>query len=828
MAGNAVSVATAEENYYRVMEWQGSGSRITAKSHMLGYADEDAGRLNYVQPDMPPWDVYWVEPWHGQDLDPRTVTYHEHPFEGGIRMEVVNTGLQRRDQKWKRPELPDYWTTAALTRIAERNRWIRRKAGKNFPDLDKFRDPENLSTEQYEYALREWHRRIYGLWIRINDVITYITGAHYYYLTYFKIDNGYPRYRDRDRRWFYAWQYCLEDVDCLGLVYLKHRRDGATYRCGSVGLETSTRGHASAANFGIMSKDEDSAREAFKTKVVSPFQKMPFFFSPMVKDKTDVEKMLEFKSPPRSASERYISDEVGLESMIEYKAKGKKGNAGFDSFKLHILLMDEVGKKKDVSVMDELRLVTPTMDLDGLLGKILAPSTNEELEGDNKDEFEKMWDQSNPAIRYISENMATTTMMLRYFTPAYDSLNEAWVGPFGESIVHKPTDEQLEYLMGLGPKVVQKYAKHWALGGAYEYLVRERSNKTDIAGFIRLYPFTPAESFTSTNPDSDYNLDNLNRLLRELKEVAATGYTRVEDLTIRGNLEWMDSIFKWRVKFVPHPEGRFLFNRDYMPGGKLSQQLRIIDDGVVRMPPRQGKEHLEKHGSVRPGSDSWIVIGTDPQKTAKVDMKKGRRYSSAAAHGFYPYRFEMEREEWVAQLEVDPEFAKDWITHAFVFEYLCHPKTPEHHHEDMLKACIFLNAKMLYERQVNEIGAYFTRHGCRSFLITDKGWIKDPDKAVPGLPSSEAVIGLYKDRTKAWIDYFAWANKCPFILTINQWVNFKVEIIEKLDAQVSSGYSLLAANPSWGPIRKPQKKTDIAPGQGKGQLGIENLITLHR
>lgn len=841
------------EKYFRVLSLQGTtDGRASERDMLLGYADDEDGMVPFTNPDMPLEDVYWVEPWDGRNMDIRDFQFHYKPFAGAIRMEVLNSGLDKKDQVWKRIPVPMYWQLRHLSELAMQNKWTIRRGGKVVPDLDKFRDANLLTDEQYDFAVREWHRRIYGVWIWIGGKLTYLTGGHYYYLTYFKIDTGYPGYRDRDRRWFYVAQAVFDSEDCLGLVYLKHRRDGATYRCCCVGLEISTRGHMPEANFGIMSKDDDTAKSAFKTKVVNPFQSLPFFFTPMVKDKTDVEKILEFKAPPRSVSERHLADQTGLGATIEYKAKGKKGIAGFDSQKLHFLLMDEVGKKKDVSVMDELGLVTPTMDLDGLLGKIFAATTNEELDGVNKDEFQKMWDRSDLALIKSSQNGETKTKLWRYFTPAYDGLNASWVGRFGESIIDMPTDEQMEFLMSLPPKFVRRYEKHWKRGGSYSYLMRERADKSrdgsgnassvdddddnTLVGFIRKFPFTPEESFTQSNPDSDYNIANCNRAQNLLKEVTATGNLLVHDLTIRGNLEWYDEIFKDRVKFVPHADGRFLVSRDYMPGGKLSNQLRITNEGIVRTPARQGKEHLEKHGSCKPGSDTWIVIGTDPQKTAKVDMKKGRRYSSASAHGFYPYRYEMEKVEWVAQLEEDPDFAKDWITNAFIFEYNCHPKNPEQHHEDMLKACFYWNAKILYERQVNELGAYFTKAGCRSFLITDEKWIKklangkedkSKENAVPGLSSSEAVIGLYKDRTKAFIDYFLWPNKCPFLLTIGQWIEFKVEIIEKLDAQVSSGYALLAANPGFGPIRKEQKKADIAPDPRKPKMGVRGLTRLY-
>ncbi len=835
MLVNDIKSLTAESNFFVVLSRQGTPDRGAEKEVMLGYSESEEGKLKYTVPPIPATDHYFVKPWDGRMSNVRKVEYSASYFDGAISDCIINSGLPRKHQRWNRPTIPHFWSTAHLVRICEQNGWMIRRAGKTIPDMDRFRDPNNLTQEQYDHAIREWHRRIFGVWIWINGVITYITGAHYYYLSAFRLDNGYPQYRDRDRRWYYAWQVCLEDRKCLGMVYLKHRRDGATYRCGCIGLETATRGHAIGANFGIMSKDDESAREAFRTKVVAPFQKMPFYFSPMVKDKTDVEKMLEFRAPPRSASDRFMSDETGLESTIEYKSKGKKGKAGFDSYKLYTLLMDEVGKLEGVSVLDAVRLVTPTMDLDGVLGKILATSTNEEIQGETKDEFEKFFYLSDPAMRSTTSNGATETQMLHYFTPAYDGLNKAWIGPFGESIIHKPTEEQMEYLMSLDEGTVDTFSSEWKKGGAYEYLVRERGNKSDLIGYKRQFPFSPKESFAATNPESDYNIDNITRNKQELESISATGNLLVSDLTVRGNLEWLDD-FKSRVKFVQHPEGRFLMNKDYLPGGKHSELLRIVPDSIVRGAPLPNRAHFEKYGICKPSSDSWIVIGTDPQKTAKVDMKKGRRYSSAAAHGFYPYRFEMEKVDWVPQLEDDPNFARDWITHAFIFEYICHPKTPEQHHEDMLKACFYFNAKMLYERQVNEIGAYFKRLGCEKFLITDEKWIKkvsstkidkSRENAVTGLPSSEAVIGLYKDRTKAFIDYFCWPNKCPFIATLKQWTEFKVEIIEKLDAQVSSGYALLAANPGYGPIRKEQKKADIAAEKKPPTSGVSSLMTLY-
>ena len=815
---------TATENFYRVLDSQGTGARTAEKLVVLGYSENgDSGRLKYDVPNIPNEDTYYVAPWDGKSSNPRKVEYAYKPINGWIATDVINSGLPRMQQVWKKQELPHFWSLQYLTKVCLANGWVVKKAGKVSPDMDKFRNPDNLTEEQYQYAIREWHRRIFGAWIWIGGVLTYLTGAHYYYLTAFRLDNGYPQYRDRDRRWFYAWQVCLEDRKCLGIVYLKHRRDGATYRCGCIGLETATRGHATGTNFGIMSKDDESAREAFKTKVVAPFQRMPFYFSPMVKDKTDVEKMLEFKAPPRSASERYMSDETGLESTIEYKSKGKKGKAGFDSYKLYTLLMDEVGKLDGVSVLDAVRLVTPTMDLDGKWGKILATSTNEEIEGENKDDFETFFYQSDPALRFETGTGATYTKLLHYFTPAYDGLNRAWIGRFGESIVHKPTDEQLEYLMSLDEDTVERYKDDWLRGGAYEFLLTERLAQVDLIGYKRQYPFNPKESFAATNPKSDFNMSMLSRCREKLNEQRTGTKTLFQELTIRGRLEYVGGVVKGDVYFEPDENGPFLINRQYLPievkdghhivhqgksalqwGGELAARLRIHANRVLRDPPRQGNN--ERYGHIRPDRETtWIVIGMDPQKIDK-DNQRAKRVSKASSHGFFPYDPQVDG-TWDGEMEKNLGFAEDWDSHSWVFHYLHHPKFSRDHHQDMLKACIFWNAMILYERQVNAFDNFMVEMGATSFMVTDRPWAKDKTKGVRGFHSDENYILKYMTRLGAWIDKHCYPKRCPFPELIDQWIAVDVARMELYDAVVSSGAAVLAAQP--GELRKDEKTGNL-------------------
>ena len=98
-------------------------------------------------------------------------------------------------------------------------------------------DWEFLSNKQKEkFIIQEFERRLNGVWFMNNGEPTYITGNHYYYLQWCKIDIGYPDYRDRDRRFFVFWDACKKDPKSYGMVMVKHRREGASWKAACLSL----------------------------------------------------------------------------------------------------------------------------------------------------------------------------------------------------------------------------------------------------------------------------------------------------------------------------------------------------------------------------------------------------------------------------------------------------------------------------------------------------------------------------------------------------------------------------------------------------------------
>ncbi len=89
--------------------------------------------------------------------------------------------------------------------------------------------PQDFKEEWFEYIDEEFKRREEGFWFKNKDVDTYITGTHYMYLQWSKIDVGAPDYREANRLFFIFWEACKADKRCYGMCYLKNRRSGFSF-----------------------------------------------------------------------------------------------------------------------------------------------------------------------------------------------------------------------------------------------------------------------------------------------------------------------------------------------------------------------------------------------------------------------------------------------------------------------------------------------------------------------------------------------------------------------------------------------------------------------
>jgi len=83
--------------------------------------------------------------------------------------------------------------------------------------------PNDFKSKWVDYIETEFDRRENGFFFMNNGVETYMTGSHYMYCQWTKIDVGLPDFREANRIFFIYWEACRADDRCFGMdVNTKH------------------------------------------------------------------------------------------------------------------------------------------------------------------------------------------------------------------------------------------------------------------------------------------------------------------------------------------------------------------------------------------------------------------------------------------------------------------------------------------------------------------------------------------------------------------------------------------------------------------------------
>jgi hypothetical protein len=135
------------------------------------------------------------------------IGFGQHSFTG----EILPTDILCRsdipeEQYWERPTLPHDWHS-------------RRRKEKEVQRIDK----SYVDPYLEEIRVREWNRRMCGVWFwnyneqKKESELVYITGANYFYITYWKFQGKHMDFRIPDRDLWYVVAYCMTDPFCLGI-----------------------------------------------------------------------------------------------------------------------------------------------------------------------------------------------------------------------------------------------------------------------------------------------------------------------------------------------------------------------------------------------------------------------------------------------------------------------------------------------------------------------------------------------------------------------------------------------------------------------------------
>jgi len=611
------------------------------------------------------------------------------------------------------------------------------------------RTPDTFKAKYHEYIDIEFERREDGFWFKNNGLDTYVTGSHYMYLQWAKIDVGEAQFRESNRLFFIFWEACKADHRSYGICYLKNRRSGFSFMGSSETVNLATT--SSDKRFGILSKTGPDAKKLFTDKVVPISINYPFFFSP-IQDGMDRPKTeLAYRVPASKLTRKKIDSEdeledlEGLDTSIDWKNTSDNSH---DGEKLMMLLHDESGKwERPENILNNWRVTKTCLRLGSrIIGKCMMGSTSNSLDKGGSN-FKTLYYQSDVNDR--NKNGQTKSGLYSLFIPMEWNY-EGYIDRYGMPVFDTP-DEPIDGFYG--EKISMGVIEFWE--NEAEGL---RDNQDSLNEHYRQFPRTEEHAFRDEAKSSLYNLQRLYEQIDYNQDLEAHG-----TLT-RGSFSWENGIEDTRVIFAPNKNGRFLIS--WTPPPEL--QNRIIIKNGIKYP---GNEHVGAFGC-----DPYDISGT-------VDG----RGSKGSLHG--KTKFSME--------DAPPEH--------FFLEYIARPQTAEMFFEDVLMAIVFYGMPILAENNKPRLLYHIKRRGYRGFSMNrpDKSYNKlsITEREIGGIPNTSqdikqahaAAIETYIDNCVGLIGEGEYGDMY-FNKTLNEWVKFDMNNRTKFDAAISSGLAIMACN----------------------------------
>jgi len=601
----------------------------------------------------------------------------------------------------------------------------------------------------YDYIDAEFTRREQGFWFYNNDTSTYITGTHYMYLQWSKIDVGKPDFRESNRLFFIFWEACKADNRCYGMCYLKNRRSGFSFMASGEVVNLAT--ISSDSRYGILSKSGPDAKTMFTDKVVPISVNYPFFFKP-IQDGMDRPKTeLAYRVPASKFTRRKLTanetlpELQGLDTTIDWK---NTGDNSYDGEKLKLLVHDESGKwEKPNNILNNWRVTKTTLRLGSrIIGKCMMGSTCNALDkgGGN---FKKLYNDSDVTQR--NRNGQTRSGLYSLFIPMEWNY-EGYIDSYGIPVFETPKD------LIKGPQGLPITL------GVINYWQNEvdglKEDQDALNEFYRQFPRTTEHAFRDEAKSSLFNLTKIYEQIDWNEDIKNT------NIITQGSFQWLGGIKDTEVVFNPNKNGRFFIS--WVPPKRLQNNVII------------------KLGKKYPGNEQLGAFGCDPYDISGTVDKRG---SKGSLHGLT--KFSME----------------DCPPNHFFLEYIARPQTAEIFFEDVLMACIFYGMPLLAENNKPRLLYHFKRRGYRGFAMNrpDKIYNKlsITEREIGGIPnSSEDIKQAHASAIESYIENYVGLRSDStygdtyFQRTLNDWSRFDINNRTTHDASISSGLAVMACN----------------------------------
>ena len=663
------------------------------------------------------------------------------------------------EQYWERQELP-----TQLGRIQSIFQWHEM--------------PKEFKARYVDYIEEQFDRREAGFWFMNNGVPTYITGSHYMYLQWSKIDVGYPDFREANRLLFIFWEACRADYRSFGMVYLKIRRSGFSFMSSSECVNIATL--AKDARVGILSKTGADAKKMFTDKVVPINSNLPFFFKPVMDGMDKPKTELAYRVPASKITKKNMhdidGDEVeGLDTTIDWK---NTEDNSYDGEKLLLLAHDESGKWiKPNNILNNWRVTKTCLRLGSkIIGKCMMGSTSNALAKGGQN-FKDLYEDSKVGTR--NANGQTKSGLYALFIPMEWNM-EGFIDIYGMPVLRKPSQP------------ARGIDGNWIMNGAIDYWEAEvdslKNDPDALNEYYRQFPRSESHAFRDESKAALFNLTKI------YQQIDYNDTLIKEHHLTRGTFSWKDGIKDTQVIFTPDTRGRFLVG--WTPAKHLQNQ--VYERNGIRYP---GNEHIGAFGC-----DSYDISG--------VVVGRG---SNGALHGLTKFHMD------------------DAPINEFFLEYIARPQTAEIFFEEVLMACVFYGMPILIENNKPRLLYHFKNRGYRGFCINrpDKTYNKlsKTERELGGIPnSSEDVKQAHAAAVESYIEkYLGMINEeemgyMPFTRTLEDWAKFDISDRTMYDATISSGLAIMACQKHlYQPERKESKiSVKFATYNNKGNISSLN------
>lgn len=635
------------------------------------------------------------------------------------KTKIINHDLLKYEQKWKRQGLPK---------------------GLN----------DNTKMKYEEYILEEFRRREEGVFVYINGVPEYFSGAYYYFMTWIMLDRDYPHFRYTQKELMLFWEACYADDRCYGILYVKNRRLGWSTLEYSEALNRATR--VKYGLVGIISKTGKDAKSMFR-KAVRSFKKLPFFFKPQFDGTTNPKTELNFVRPAKRITRNFTKDDEGQDGLDTTIMWYNTDLNAMDGERVSpIMVVDEAGKFPKQVPFSQYWDIAKTCLEEGLeiVGKAMVGSTVNDMDKGGS-EFKKVWDDSDYTVR--TGNDQTKSGLYRLFIPAEFNMR-GFYDEYGFPIVETPKKP----IRNNEGKVVKIGSKTY-LNNRREGLKHDNEKLNEE---LRKYPSTITHAFRSSITDSSFDITKIFEQLDYIEQEMPANKTE------RGDFVWINGIQDTKVRWKPSNNGAFLIA--WHPPEDIRNKT-IVEDGKFY-----------------PSNEHIGALGTDPYNRSRTVDGRG---SLGSIHGLTKFNM------------------YGAPSNFFFLEYIHRPKKVELYYEDVIKCMVYFSMPILPELSNEDFLKTLKRRGYRKFVLNrpDVPYrdLSPTEKELGGVPAQSAVfrdaqyyaveshisdhIGVARDNINREIGEI---GKMYFPKTLNDWLQVDPENRTKYDAYISSSLAILA------------------------------------